>query len=67
MLQVIFIHTLVLAVDPAVPCKLALILQRGLGAPGEHRVRPKDESAFVEVQEPCSVLPAYCWRKKKKK
>ncbi|XP_007469977.1 PREDICTED: uncharacterized protein LOC103069807 [Lipotes vexillifer] len=44
MLQVIFIHTLFLAVDPAVPCKLALILQRGLGAPGEHRVRRKDET-----------------------
>ena len=42
---------LVLSVDPAVPCKLALVLQCGLGAPVEHRVRPKGEGAFIEVQE----------------
>ena len=49
---------LVLAVDLAVSRKLALILQRDLGAPEEPRVIPKDESAFVEVQESSRVVPA---------
>ena len=66
--QVLDIHTLVPAVDPASACELAPApVSYGPGAPGECRVipSPTDERAFfVEAQLSSREVSEHCWEKK---